>query len=805
MKTLLLILQLSLLSLVGVAQNAMKGRVIDASSKEALAFVAIYVEGSQNGVYSDIDGLYVLPNLKQSDKIHFRFLGYEEYVLVWKGESELNVVMKQQTSELAEIVIRPGENPAERIIRKAIENKEYNNPERAHSFTYESYNKLTFDIEADTTDPAYIRQLSDSSFVAEMEEMETFHLFLVESISKRKYLPPNHSEETIIANRVSGFQNADFALLGTQLQSFSFYGDYVEILSAKYLSPLTNGSYRKYLFIIEDTTYIEQDTVFTISFRPRKGKNFDGMKGQLFINTDGYALQNLLAEPNDDTESIGIKIQQRYEKVDRKAWFPIQLNSFITMNNLNVDGFSVVGEGRSYLQNIELDPKLKAKEFTPVTLMMLKDAKSQPDSVWMKYRNAPLDTIDLKTYHIIDSVSEAENFEKKMGILSAMMEGRIPLGYIDFDINRLMAANSYEGFRLGGGIHTSDKLSKVFKIGGYGAYGFKDKAWKYGGDLQFNIYKPRAVWLKFSAEHDVRETAGNRLINNANNFLFGDFYPFFITRMDVYEKYEVKANGRAYRNFTLTPFANVQKVNPYQDIYFYQNVSDNSSTVQVEKDIFQITEIGSLVRWAPGEKLVRMGKKEVSLGGRLPVFYFNFTKGISGLLDGEFDYTRYDASAEKRFLIKNAGELFVKIVGGRVEGDVPFSLLYNCRGSRSSANIAAPETFETMFTNAYQFRDFAAVHLRHSFKDLLFQYKNFKPHLILVHNMMWSTSEKPNNYSVDIKTVEKGYFESGLQIDGILKSGFSGIGIGGFYRYGPYAQGQFKNDFVFKLTTSFIF
>lgn len=782
----------------------MHGRIIDASSKESLAFVAIYVEGSQNGVYSDIDGLYSISQLSISDKIHFRFLGYEEYVLVYAGEAEFNVSMSPQTALLAEVVIRAGENPAERIIKKAIENKTFNNPERAHSFTYDSYNKLTFDIRADTLDPAYSKMVGDSAFDAEMAEIETFHLFLVESISKRKFMPPNHSEETIIANRVSGFQNADFALLGTQLQSFSFYGDYVEILSTKYLSPLTNGSYKKYLFILEDTTYIEQDTIFTISFRPRKGKNFDGMKGQLFINTDGYALQNVLAEPNDPNEAISIKIQQKYEKVDRKAWFPIQLNSFITMNTINVDGIGVVGEGRSYLQNIDLDPKLKTKEFTPVTLMMLKEAKAQPDSVWMKYRTQPLDSIDLKTYHVIDSVSKAENLEQKLGMMSSLMEGRIPLGFVDFDIMRLMAANSYEGFRLGGGFHTNDKVSKVFKIGGYGAYGFKDKAWKYGGDFQFNIYKPRAVWLKFSAEHDVRETGGNRLINNGNNILLSDFYPFFVTRMDVYEKYEIKANGRAYRNFTLTPFANVQKVDPYKEIYFYHNSNDINSSVQVQQDVFNITEIGSLVRWAPGEKLVRMGKKEMSLGGRLPVFYFRFTKGVSGLLDGEFEYSRYDASAEKRFLIKNAGELFVKIVGGKVDGNVPFSLIYNCRGSRGDANIAAPETFETMFTNAFQFTEFASVHMRHTFRDLLFQYKKFKPHIVIVHNMMWSSSEKPNNYSVDIKTLEKGYFESGLQIDGILKSNFSGVGIGGFYKYGPYAEGSFKRDFVFKLTTTFM-
>ena len=48
----------------------------------------------------------------------------------------------------------------------------------------------------------------------------------------------------------------------------------------------------------------------------------------LYINTNGYAIQNVIAEPNDKS-FIHLKIEQRYQQVEGKQWFPEQLNFVI--------------------------------------------------------------------------------------------------------------------------------------------------------------------------------------------------------------------------------------------------------------------------------------------------------------------------------------------------------------------------------------------------------------------------------------------------------------------------------------------
>ena len=103
-------------------------------------------------------------------------------------------------------------------------------------------------------------------------------LFLMESIAERNYIPPHHSKELVTESRISGLKTPFFSLLGTQLQSFSLYEDYVEIYGLNYLSPISKGSINKYLFILEDTLVFWCDTSFIISFCPRKTSFFTGLK-----------------------------------------------------------------------------------------------------------------------------------------------------------------------------------------------------------------------------------------------------------------------------------------------------------------------------------------------------------------------------------------------------------------------------------------------------------------------------------------------------------------------------------------------
>lgn len=792
------------LSLMSQAQSV-KGRITDGVTGEPLPFVAVVIATSNQGVYSDIDGYFELRALPTGTQVNFSFVGYEGLQKTWQGEQPWLVQLTPKPFQLSEVIVLPGENPAERIIRKAIENKALNHPEKGNSFTYDSYNKLVFTMLLDSSisnDPVKYNSL-DSSTQEVVDFTKDQHLFLMESVSKRKFLPPGKSEETIIASRVSGLTNPQFSLLATQLQSFSFYGESVNIFDLSYLSPLSDQAIRKYLFILEDTTFAGSDTVYTVSFRPRKGKNFVGMKGQLFIHTNRYAIQNVIAEPFESAGGFHVKIQQHYEFVNDKKWFPVQLNSLITMPFASVNNFDLVGIGKSYIKNIVLDPELRARDFTPVTIQMQAGALNAPDSVWNKYRSLEPDARDARTYHVVDSLGKAENFDKFAQALLILSTGKIPWGPISFDIDRLMRFNNFEGFRGGLGLHTNERMSKYFEVGGYWAYGFRDKRKKYGGDLVVHLRKKRSMWLKILYEQDVMETGGNQLDRSVfTTGLNTNIYPLFISRMDRREKWQAEWNSRLIGNLTTRFFGNMQRITPYRESFFREE-RDAAETRLVRS--FDVNELGVVLRWAPGEKLARVGEREVRLGGRWPVVLGRITRAADFWSANTFDYTRWDLQVEKTFKMATVGALTIMAVGGLVDNPLPLSLLYNARGTNANFSIAAPFAFETMRTNEFMHHQFIAVHVRHNFKTLLLKSKDFSPQFQLVHNMLWGVLEQPGLHSIAVDDADKGFIESGFQIDGLLKSQFSAIGIGVFYRYGAYHLPSLRDNFAFKLTSTLAF
>ncbi|MCC6599133.1 MAG: carboxypeptidase-like regulatory domain-containing protein [Crocinitomicaceae bacterium] len=784
------------------AQVDLKGRVLDKDSGEPVAFAAVVEKGTSNGAYSDIDGYFRLRQPSVNSVIMFSCIGYNPLEITFRSAVDWNILLQKQDVQLNEVVILPGENPAERILRKAIENKKNNNPEGKRSFTYDSYNKLIITPDEDSAyfniDTVTYNQMAKG----EREYIDIFrkqHLMIMESISQRRHLPPDNNSEKIIASRVSGLQHPEFALLATQMQSFSFYNESINVMDVSYFSPIANGAISKYLFVIEDTTFVGNDTVFAISFRPRKGKNFDGLKGQLYIHTHGYAIQNVIAEPAEEKGSFGIKIQQQYRLIG-ETWFPDQLNTFLKFPSIKMKGI-----GKSYINNVQFDVEMTRKEFSPVIIELDENAYSQTDSLWDAHRNLPLDSKEKNTYHVIDSLGKAENLDDKLAwITHLLVSSQIRLGIIDFDLLRLASFNNYEGFRLGGGIHTNEVLSKWFTLGGYYAYGFKDKQSKFGGDAAVNFFRERDGYLKFIYEQDVRETAGNILSVGSQNFLKNDFYPLLVSRMDRYEKREIQLNGRIFMNISVNLFFNNQLIKPYHEISF-QTTSVEGVTL-FSRD-FTIAETGVNVRYAPGEKIIMVGEREVRLRGRWPIFFMKYTMGMKGVLDGEYDYNRYDFLAEKKFRIINGGDLNVRFIAGVVENAVPFSLLYNMKGSYNIGNkhleflsISAPYTFETMRVNAFQNSQYAVLHLRHQFKDLLFKRPKFAPHISLVHNMGWGRTKNTERYGIPVSDISRGYVESGIVFDRLLDVGSSMLGIGFFYHYGPYRSDQFKNNFSLKLS-----
>ncbi|NNE54806.1 MAG: hypothetical protein HKN32_02205, partial [Flavobacteriales bacterium] len=57
---------------------------------------------------------------------------------------------------------------------------------------------------------------------------------------------------------------------------------------------------------------------------------------------------------------------------------------------------------------------------------------------------------------------------------------------------------------------------------------------------------------------------------------------------------------------------------------------------------------------------------------------------------------------------------------------------------------------------------------------------------------------------VPVQDYQEGFSEAGIQIDNLLRSNFTALGIGGFCRFGPLALPESKDNIAIKLSAIFL-
>jgi hypothetical protein len=191
-----------------------------------------------------------------------------------------------------------------------------------------------------------------------------------------------------------------------------------------------------------------------------------------------------------------------------------------------------------------------------------------------------------------------------------------------------------------------------------------------------------------------------------------------------------------------------------------------------------------------------------------PVVTFNFFRGIKHVLGSEFNYKKLNISITHKQVYKRLGYSEICFAAGTVIGDVPYSLLYvphaggNVNWGKSHLNFGfdGKDQFAAMEANEFLSSSFVSVFFRHCFGKLK-RNSRYNPKIVLCQNIGFGWLKHPeDHYGVNFKTMEKGYYESGIVVEDLLVLlKFLSFGAGVFYRYGPYARDNHFENFAFKL------
>lgn len=768
------------------SQNKIQGIVLDFTTKEPLAFANItFNDNPVLHVTTDIDGKFNFKSNDEFKKLVCTYVGFEKFEtneLI--NLNQININLFPISNSLNEVVINKNNNPANRIIKKVIENKELNNPENISTFQYKSYNKNVYDIIYNSC------KKNDSIKINKF--LKNGHVFLTESISNRTYVKPDITEIVIVASKTSGFKDFKLATLETDMQPFSFYNDNIKLLEKNYLNPISNGSLKKYDYKLEDEIIKSNDTIFVISFKPKKNKNFDSLKGLLYINSIKYAIQNVIASPFEKG-SINLKIQQQYQLIEKEYWFPEKLNyelDFGKDKKSKNTGISV--NGKSYISDVSLNISVNKKTFLN-NITLADNSNKRSSKFWDNNRVEILNQKEIGTYKTIDSLGKRYNFDHKMLIMEKIIQNKYPTKYFDIDLSKSLIYNQFEGYRFGTGVVSNDYYSRtLFKSSAYVGYGIKDKLLKHGTAFYYIISKKNGIEIGYEYKNDLVE----------NGFFEPNVYNEIFNFRNIIGSSYNKINENKF-NFMFKPIKYLSGNLSYQ----HRNIN---SVVINNNESFNETSFSFNLRYAFNEKTTNTFGKEIMLESKYPTLNFHFTKGFENFVKGELDYERIQVSAFQTFYTKNLGKTTYFIDAGLITKRIPSLFLFTGEGSNfgdNFFNFYSSNNFQTMYPYEFISDKYANLFLTHDFGSLLFKAKNFKPSFVFHNNIGWGALSNNNNF-VNAKTKDKVYLETGLQLNSLVKIkmdnlGYLGIGIGGFLRYGYYSYSDFEQNSVFKITLKY--
>lgn len=801
------------------SQISIKGVVKDAETQKALPFASISVEGEKT--FADVDGKFEV-SIPEKELVTISYIG--RHAAIFSGDDPAyyyQIYLKKVNPQPQHL------NRADEIISNVLKHFDDNDPrEKLSTFDFKAYRKIivTADPNAIPTkiDTVVSRRFFggsrikiDSSNYVFRKFVENQHLFATEKVSHYQFDGDNF-KETIIAAKMAGFAEPVYEIVGFNLQSVSLYEPTYELFGTKYRSPLSNGRHRSYKYQLLDTVNIEGRPTFVIHFKNFRIARKAGLEGLLFIDSQNYGIAKAVMRVRGVLNIAGIHTFQF--DADNNIWFPSGQSFKIRKGNNDEDINILVGKiifdglsddeisrsrqpsdeayllAETQISEVRTNQPVKIKN-NFIAVEIKDSAIGDNGPIWAKFKTDSIDKRELNTYRALDSIVARKNIVGKLFFGRKIINGYVPFGPFDFDLRYLLSYNNYEGFRIGLGGITNDKLSEKYRIESYTAYGTKDGEFKYNLGAMARIGKFSDTWIGASHTNDVKEIASTTFIIDPRIFKIYDPRPINISTF-----YNHVTNMAYIRTKIIPKTESIWQLSHSQidPLFNYRFMSDDKLY-----RFFHLTSAVVSVQWNPFSDFMQTPKGRVETAKRFPKFTFQFSQTIPGLTENDLIFGKIDVRAEfeKKFL--NGERSGILIEAGYAYGDAPLTHLYNTSPNNLTKDrllqritLSGKNSFETMYFNEFFSSRYALMQLKHGLKRTEIT-RHIKPAIVLVTRMAWGAMDNPgDHFGIEFKTLEDGYFESGVEINQI----FSGFGISGFYRYGPNQLSRLEDNLAVKLS-----
>ncbi|HTD41810.1 MAG TPA: DUF5686 family protein [Mucilaginibacter sp.] len=774
LKTLLLIF-VAISATAQQSETIVEGTVKDARSGEGMPSVTIMFAGSVIGTSTNSHGKYHLSTTGSFKKIKISLIGYSSvYKEIIPGKTQtIDVSLTEDRKLLKEVIVKSGKNaryrnkgnPAVELIRQVIAHKNSNRISNYDYTEYKKYERIFFSLsnlsekfknKGAFRKYQFLFQEQDSTAIGGKILLP---FYMEENISKNYYRKSPYAKKQIVeASKQVKYDehfvdNEGLTLYFNRMYTdVDIYDNSIDMLGNQMLSPIADGAPAYYKFFITDTIKDSVPQLIELSFTPRSKTDLL-FEGSIYITMDGnYAVQ-------DATLTVNKNINLNFVR-QMKLLLAFEQNTdgryHLSQSDMKADfglnkkkGGGVYGERVVILSDFVSNHPQPDEVYKGAQVAVDPNAEKKGDDYWQQTRPDSLGANQRDIYKNIDSLQTIPSFKRTMDLITLLLAGYKNYGPFEMGpVNTFYNFNPVEGLRLRLGGRTTTTLSKRYYLETYGAYGFKDKRFKYFLSSTYalnnkSIYSFPQEYIRASFQHDTKIPGEELQFVQEDNFLLSfkrgknDTWLYNdIFRLDYVHEYLNHFSYKfEFKKWDQSPAGAL----------LYQYANSNGELTNVRQ--LNTTELDMELRYAPQEKYYQGKLYRTPIPDKYPIFTLRYNQGIKNVFGGQYNYENLTGNVTKRFYLSQLGYADVSAEGGYIFGQLPFPLLDIHHANQTYA--LQLDSYNLMNFLEFVSDHYAAINIDQNFNGFIFNkvplLKKLKWREVLSFKALWGGIRSENN------------------------------------------------------------
>ncbi len=724
------------------SQTKVGGIVVD-DSGSPIAFANLIFKNSTEGTITNDNGRFYMESDNTYNTLVVSFIGYEtvELDLAEKVNYNMKIMLPESTEQLKEVVVYTGKqskknNPAIDILKKIWAKKRENGVRKFKQYKYDKYEKIEFDL--NTIDSNLIKSKLFKGLEFVFDDLDTSRitgktylpLFLNENFSK--IYGDNllkKEKEDVLGNKNSGFQGnqAITAFVEDLYSDYDIYNNYLKFFDKSFTSPLSKTGVDTYNYVLSDSTFIDNKWCYNIIYYPRRSNELT-FKGDFWVNDSTFAIKKINLQVTKSANINWVKeiyIEQDFDVVNDSVFLlkrDYMLSDFSFSKKEKSRG--VYGKRTTVYDNYEFDVPRGEAFYKQVADPYDPRVFTRDSVFWKNARLEKLNADESGIFKLLDTLKTVPKFKTYYNIVSVLGSGYIEVDKWNLDIGNIYSTfgfNDAEGYRVRAGARTYFGQNDTWRLEGYMAYGFTDKKFKHGLSGKFLLDRKTRLILSGGNRRDIEQLGLS--LTSTNDVLGRSIASSSLVTVGANDR--LTNINLSTLNFEIEPLTNLRfrlggsfrTLSSALPEAFNLDYLDPESATGISSEVRQF-DVNTTLIYTPGKRTIGYGVERVNINDDHSTLLLNYTKGVEGFLESDFDYERLQFSYTQPWQLGGFGRLTSTIELGKTFGEVPLSLLSVVPGNQTLFSIY--NTFPNLDFYEFVTDTYATVHLEHNFNGRLF-------------------------------------------------------------------------------------